>query len=115
MTPIGRGQRQLIIGDRGTGKSAIAIDTIINQLENWKSGDPKLQVKCVYVAIGQKGSTISGFRRELEMAGAWSSRRSSRRRHPTLLGSSGWLRTPDRRSASTGCTRGNTCSSASTT
>ena len=70
MTPIGRGQRQLIIGDRGTGKSAIAIDTIINQLENWKSGDPKLQVKCVYVAIGQKGSTISGFRRELEMAGA---------------------------------------------
>ncbi len=70
MTPIGRGQRQLIIGDRGTGKSAIAIDTIINQIENWKTGDPKLQVKCVYVAVGQKGSTISGFRRELEMAGA---------------------------------------------
>ncbi len=70
MTPIGRGQRQLIIGDRGTGKSAIAIDTVINQLDNWKTGDPKKQVKCVYVAIGQKGSTISAMRRELELAGA---------------------------------------------
>ncbi len=58
MTAIGRGQRQLIIGDRQTGKTAIAVDTIINQLENWKSGDPKKQVKCIYVAIGQKGSTL---------------------------------------------------------
>ena len=58
MTAIGRGQRQLIIGDRQTGKTAVAIDTIINQRENWKSGDPKKQVKCIYVAIGQKGSTI---------------------------------------------------------
>jgi F-type H+/Na+-transporting ATPase subunit alpha len=59
MTPIGRGQRQLIIGDRQTGKTAIAIDTIINQRENWESGDPKKQVKCVYVAIGQKDSTVA--------------------------------------------------------
>jgi len=59
MTPIGRGQRQLIIGDRQTGKTAIAIDTIINQRDAWASGDPKRQVKCIYVAIGQKGSTIA--------------------------------------------------------
>ena len=51
MTPIGRGQRQLIIGDRQTGKTAIAIDTIINQKDNWESGDPVRQVRCVYVAI----------------------------------------------------------------
>jgi F-type H+-transporting ATPase subunit alpha len=53
MTAIGRGQSQLIIGDRQTGKTAIAVDTIINQLENWKSGAPKKQVTCIYVAIGQ--------------------------------------------------------------
>jgi F-type H+-transporting ATPase subunit alpha len=70
MTPIGRGQRQLIIGDRQTGKSAIALDTIINQKANWASGDPKLQVYCIYVAIGQKGSTISGVRAALEENGA---------------------------------------------
>jgi F-type H+-transporting ATPase subunit alpha len=70
MTPIGRGQRQLIIGDRQTGKSAIAIDTIINQKDNWASGDPQLQVRCIYVAIGQKGSTIAGVRGALEENGA---------------------------------------------
>ena len=70
MTAIGRGQRQLIIGDRQTGKTAIAVDTIINQLENWKSGDPKKQVKCIYVAIGQKGSTIASVKGALEAAGA---------------------------------------------
>ena len=70
MTAIGRGQRQLIIGDRQTGKTAVAIDTIINQRENWKSGDPKKQVKCIYVAIGQKGSTIASVRAALEEAGA---------------------------------------------
>jgi len=70
MTPIGRGQRQLIIGDRQTGKTAIALDAIINQLENWKSGDPKKQVKCVYVAIGQKASTVAAIRGALEEAGA---------------------------------------------
>ncbi|MDR0950278.1 MAG: F0F1 ATP synthase subunit alpha [Candidatus Ancillula sp.] len=70
MTPIGRGQRQLIIGDRQTGKTAIAIDTIINQKENWESGDPTKQVRCIYVAIGQKGSTISGVKSSLEDAGA---------------------------------------------
>ena len=70
MTPIGRGQRELIIGDRQTGKTTIAIDTIINQKQNWDSGDPKRQVRCVYVAIGQKGSTISSVRATLEDAGA---------------------------------------------
>jgi F-type H+/Na+-transporting ATPase subunit alpha len=70
MTPIGRGQRQLIIGDRQTGKTAVAIDTIINQRENWKSGDPNQQVRCIYVAVGQKGSTIASVRGALEEAGA---------------------------------------------
>ncbi len=70
MTPIGRGQRQLIIGDRQTGKTAVAIDTIINQKDNWASGDPAKQVRCIYVAIGQKGSTVSSVRRSLEEAGA---------------------------------------------
>ena len=70
LTPVGRGQRQLIIGDRQTGKSAIAIDTIINQKEFWESGDPSKQVRCIYVAIGQKGSTIAGVRGALEEAGA---------------------------------------------
>ena len=70
MTPIGRGQRQLIIGDRATGKSTIAIDTIINQKQNWETGDPAKQVRCIYVAIGQKGSTIASVRGALEEAGA---------------------------------------------
>ena len=70
MTPIGRGQRQLIIGDRATGKTAIAIDTIINQKEFWESGDPSRQVRCIYVGIGQKGSTIASVRGALEESGA---------------------------------------------
>ena len=70
MTPIGRGQRQLMIGDRKTGKTAVCVDTIINQKQNWASGDPKLQVRCIYVAIGQKGSTIASVRSALEDAGA---------------------------------------------
>ncbi|GAA4724175.1 F-type H+-transporting ATPase subunit alpha [Promicromonospora umidemergens] len=70
MIPIGRGQRQLIIGDRQTGKTAIAVDTIINQKANWESGDPTKQVRCIYVAIGQKGSTIASVRGALEEAGA---------------------------------------------
>src|SRR5690349_11562473 len=70
LTPIGRGQRQLIIGDRATGKTTIAIDTIINQKANWESGDPDKQVRCIYVAIGQKGSTIAAVRGALEEAGA---------------------------------------------
>jgi F-type H+/Na+-transporting ATPase subunit alpha len=70
MTPIGRGQRQLIIGDRQTGKTVIATDTIINQRENWESGDPARQVRCVYVAIGQKASTIAQMRQTFEETGA---------------------------------------------
>lgn len=70
MTPIGRGQRQLIIGDRQTGKTAIAIDTILNQKANWESGDPAKQVRCIYVAVGQKGSTIASVRAALEENGA---------------------------------------------
>ena len=58
MTAIGRGQRQLIIGDRQTGKTAVAIDAIVKQREEWATGDPAKRVKCVYVAVGQKGSTV---------------------------------------------------------
>ncbi|WP_413248043.1 F0F1 ATP synthase subunit alpha [Sinomonas flava] len=70
MIPIGRGQRQLIIGDRQTGKTAIAVDTIINQKANWASGDATKQVRCIYVAIGQKASTIAAVRQTLEDHGA---------------------------------------------
>ncbi len=70
MTAIGRGQRQLIIGDRQTGKTAVCIDTIINQKENWASGDPNKQVRCIYVAIGQRGSTIASVKGALEEYGA---------------------------------------------
>src|SRR5437763_13666873 len=70
MTAIGRGQRQLIIGDRRTGKTTIDLDTILNQRDNWKSGDPKRQVRCIYVAIGQKASTIAAVKATLEEHGA---------------------------------------------
>ena len=70
MTPIGRGQRQLIIGDRKTGKTAVCVDAIINQKSNWESGDADKQVRCVYVAIGQKGTTIAGIAQALRDAGA---------------------------------------------
>ncbi|EWC63396.1 ATP synthase alpha chain [Actinokineospora spheciospongiae] len=70
MTPIGRGQRQLIIGDRKTGKTTVCVDTIINQKKAWETGDPKQQVRCIYVAVGQKGSTIAGVKSALEDAGA---------------------------------------------
>lgn len=108
MTPIGRGQRQLVIGDRKTGKTAVCVDTIINQKENWESGDPKKQVRCIYVAIGQKGSTIAGVRQSLEDAGALE--------YTTIVAAPAsdpagfkWLApTPARPSASTGCTRAST-------
>ena len=67
MIPIGRGQRELIIGDRQTGKTTVAIDTIINQREFFDRGEP---VFCIYVAIGQKGSTVAGIVKKLEDAGA---------------------------------------------
>ncbi len=67
MIPIGRGQRELIIGDRQTGKTAVAIDTIINQKENYEKGNP---VYCIYVAVGQKGSTVANIAATLEKAGA---------------------------------------------
>src|SRR6478736_2914647 len=70
MTAIGRGQRQLIIGDRQTGKTTVCLDAIINQRDNWKTGDPAKQVRCIYVAIGQKGSTIAAVKGALEEAGA---------------------------------------------
>ena len=89
MTPIGRGQRQLIIGDRKTGKTAVCIDTIINQRQNWESGDPKQQVRCIYVAIGQKGSTIAGIRPPWRRRARWSTPPSSPRRRPTRPASSG--------------------------
>ena len=61
LIPIGRGQRELIIGDRQTGKTAIAVDAILNQRSNWESGDVDKQVRCIYVAIGQKASTIANI------------------------------------------------------
>ncbi|MEY2963487.1 MAG: hypothetical protein RL754_748 [Bacteroidota bacterium] len=67
MIPIGRGQRELIIGDRQTGKTTVAIDTIINQKEFFEKGEP---VHCIYVAVGQKGSTVAGIAKTLEDAGA---------------------------------------------
>ncbi len=67
MIPIGRGQRELIIGDRQTGKTAVAIDTIINQRENFEKGTP---VYCIYVAVGQKGSTVANIAHTLERYGA---------------------------------------------
>ena len=70
MTPIGRGQRQLIIGDRKTGKTAVCIDAILNQKANWESGDKTKQLRCIYVAVGQKGSTIAGVKATLEEHGA---------------------------------------------
>jgi F-type H+-transporting ATPase subunit alpha len=70
MTAIGRGQRQLIIGDRQTGKTTVCLDAIINQRDNWKTGDPDKQVRCIYVAIGQKGSTIAAAKQTLDEAGA---------------------------------------------
>ena len=86
MTAIGRGQRQLIIGDRQTGKTAVAIDTIINQKANWATGDPKQQVKCIYVAIGQKGfDDPRDPRRTRRLPARWSTRRSSLLLRPTPL------------------------------
>jgi F-type H+-transporting ATPase subunit alpha len=70
MTPIGRGQRELIIGDRQTGKTAIAIDAIIAQRDDWASGDPKKQVRCIYVAVGQKASTVAEVVETLRENGA---------------------------------------------
>lgn len=70
MIPIGRGQRQLIIGDRQTGKTAIGVDAILNQKANWESGDVNKQVRCIYVAVGQKASTIASVRQTLEENGA---------------------------------------------
>jgi F-type H+-transporting ATPase subunit alpha len=70
MTAIGRGQRELIIGDRQTGKTAVAIDAIIAQREHWATGDPKRRVKCIYVAIGQKASTVAEVVETLRENGA---------------------------------------------
>src|SRR5688500_5556853 len=70
MIPIGRGQRELVIGDRQTGKTAICVDTIINQKEFYEAGNP---VYCIYVAIGQKASTIAGVMKTLEDNGAMAS------------------------------------------
>ncbi|MBL42730.1 MAG: F0F1 ATP synthase subunit alpha [Rhodospirillaceae bacterium] len=70
LVPVGRGQRELIIGDRQTGKTAVAIDTIINQKKNWESGDETKRLYCIYVAIGQKRSSVAQVVKTLEDAGA---------------------------------------------
>lgn len=108
-TPIGRGQRQLIIGDRKTGKTAVCVDTILNQRQNWETGDPNQQVRCVYVAIGQKGTTIASVRRTSKRVARWTTPPSSRRPPRIRPASNGLRRTPVRRSPSTGCTTASTC------
>jgi F-type H+-transporting ATPase subunit alpha len=115
MTAIGRGQRQLIIGDRQTGKSAVALDAIINQRANWASGDPKKQVKCIYVAIGQKGSTIAETVGRLEDAGAMEYTTVVAAPASQPAGFKYLAPYTARPSASTGCTPASTCSSSSTT
>jgi len=109
MTAIGRGQRELIIGDRQTGKSAIAIDTIINQKANWESGDPVRQVRCVYVAIGQKGSRSPRCASPSRTRARSSTPRSSPAPASDPAGYKYIApRTPVRPSLSTGCTRAST-------
>lgn len=115
MIPVGRGQRQLIIGDRQTGKTAIAIDTIINQKANWESGDTNKQVRCIYVAIGQKGSTIASVKGALEDAGAMEYTTIVASPASDPAGFKYLAPTPARPSASTGCTAASTSSSSSTT
>lgn len=109
MTPIGRGQRQLIIGDRKTGKTAVCVDTILNQRQNWESGDPKKQVRCVYVAIGQKELPSPRYAAHWKRAVRWTTPPSSRPRRRSPPVSNGLRRTPVRRSPSTGCTRASMC------
>ncbi len=70
LVPVGRGQRELIIGDRQTGKTAVALDTILNQRDNWKTGDETKRLYCIYVVIGQKRSTVAQVVKTLEDAGA---------------------------------------------
>ena len=70
LVPIGRGQRELVIGDRQTGKTAVAVDTIVNQRENWASGDERRRLYCIYVAVGQKRSTVARIVKTLEDHGA---------------------------------------------
>jgi len=70
LVPVGRGQRELIIGDRQTGKTAVALDTILNQKENYASGDESKRLYCIYVVIGQKRSTVAQVVKTLEDAGA---------------------------------------------
>lgn len=108
MTPIGRGQRQLIIGDRKTGKTTVALDTILNQRENWRSGDPKKQVRCIYVAVGQKASTIASIKGTLEESGAMEYTTIVASPASDRPASSTSPRTPARPSASTGCTAAST-------
>ena len=109
MIPIGRGQRELIIGDRQTGKTAIAVDTILNQKTNWESGDPSKQVRCVYVAVGQKASTIAAVRHTLELRAHWSTPPLLLLLHRMPQALNTWHRTLVQRLASTGCTAASMC------
>ncbi len=108
MTAIGRGQRQLIIGDRQTGKSAIAIDAIINQKANWESGDVTRQVRCIYVAVGRRAPPSPRCARRSRKPARWSTPRSWPPPPPTRRATSTSRRTPVRPSGSTGCTRAST-------
>jgi F-type H+-transporting ATPase subunit alpha len=109
LTPIGRGQRQLIIGDRQTGKTAIVLDTIINQKQYWETGDPSKQVRCIYVGIGQKGSRSPPYAVRSRRPAPWSTPRSWRHRPPTRPASSTSPPTPAPPSGRSGCTTASTC------
>lgn len=108
MTPIGRGQRQLVIGDRKTGKTALCIDTILNQKANWESGDPDKQVRCIYVAIGQRAPPSPVFVARWKSMGLLNTPPSLLHQHLMPLVSSGWHRSPVLPLASSGCMKAST-------
>ena len=109
LIPVGRGQRELVIGDRQTGKTAIILDTILNQKAIHDNGPDTEKLYCVYVAIGQKRSTVAQFVKVLEERGALNTRSSSPRPLPIRLRCSSWHRSPAAPwaniSATTACTR----------
>ena len=110
MTPIGRGQRQLIIGDRKTGKTAVCVDTILNQRQNWETGDPNASrcAACTWRSARRAPRSPACGARWMKVA-RWTTPPSSLHRRPILPASNGLRRTPVRRSPSTGCTTASTC------
>ena len=109
MTPIGRGQRQLIIGDRKTGKTAVCVDTILNQRQNWETATNASRCVASTWPSGRRAPRSRRSAASWKRAARWTTPPSSRRRRPTLPGSNGLRRIRVRRSPSIGCTTGSTC------